>query len=143
MKIKIISILSVFCFFGCKTRNNITIQNNPIEAIKFMGSITTQPYSINEKTFWNSKDEHAKLLIKNNVFIEDVKNLKNHSSQNFKEYNYAFIMRHGKSTDTLYSDSSLQSWILKENNTTSYFYDEEGIIAEKLRASYSFFYDCW
>lgn len=108
-----------------------------------MGSITTQPYSINEKTFWNSKDEHATLLIKNNLFIEDVKNLKNHSSQNFKEYNYAFIMRQGKRTDTLYSDSTLQSWILKENNTTSYFYDEEGIIAEKLRASYSFFYDCW
>lgn len=136
-------ILLTYC--SCKTENRIIQSNDKdgIEAIKFMGSLTTQPYSIGEKNFWDSPDEHVKLFIRNNDFVENVKNLTNHSEQNFKEYNYAFIIKNNKKTDTLYSDSSLKSWALKNRNKMSYYYDEEGIIAESLRGSYSFFYDCW
>jgi len=145
MKKTTILFLILFAYCSCKTENKIINSNDKdgIEAIKFMGSLTTQPYSIGEKTFWNSTDEHAKLFIRNNNFLANVKNLTNHSRQNFKEYNYAFIIKKNKKADTLYSDSSLKSWVLKNRNKMSYYYDEEGIIAESLRGSYSFFYDCW
>lgn len=129
---------------SCVT-NNIQISNatDEIEAIKFMGTITTQSRSVDEKAFWYFENEHVRLKIKNNRLIEEVKSLKKHNLDNFDEYNYAFIVKKGKSIDTLYSDKSLNTWILKKNKKEIYYYDEEGKIAENLRNIYSFFYDCW
>jgi hypothetical protein len=114
-------------------------QTETILAIKFMGTITTQPFSINEKIFWANKDEHVVLKIRNNKFIDKVKKMDSHVSKEFKDYNYAFILK----KDTLYSDSTLKSWILKKGTENFYFYDKNGEIAESLRNTYSFFNSCW
>lgn len=149
MKKKIIlSTFFVFLFCSCNSSKSIFIDNGKIEyeeilVIKFMGTITTQPYAVMEKSFWAFKDEHTFLKIKNNDFIEDVKKLKNNNSEKFREYNYSFIVKNTKTIDTLYSDNTLKSWVLKKNNKEIYYYDEEGKIAENLRNIYSFFYDCW
>lgn len=37
-------------------------QLDEVEVIKFMGTITTQSRSIDEKAFWYFKDEHANWL---------------------------------------------------------------------------------
>ncbi|MCF6133544.1 hypothetical protein [Flavobacterium wongokense] len=117
---------------------------NKVEIIKFMGTITTFSTDIGEDTFWNFPDEHAKLTINDDGFIEDIKSLKSKDESHFLEYTYAFIVHKKNETDTLYSDSTLKTWILKKSNgKKEYFYDEEGITAENLRHSYSFFKDCW
>lgn len=129
---------------SCKINNSISsheVEN--VIVIKFMGTITTQPTSISEKVFWTLEDEHAKLIIKNIGFINDVKEIQNHSSEHFEDYNYAFIIKNHKAIDTLYSDYTLKSWILKKNNKLTYYYDEKGKVAENLRHTYSFFRDCW
>lgn len=119
------------------------IRESKVEVIKFMGTITSQPYTVDEKVFWEFIDEHAKLNIRNNDFISDVKALKNHSSEYFREINYAFIIVNGKQIDTIYSDDTLKSWFLKVENQKIYYYDDKGEIAKNLRLLYSFFYDCW
>lgn len=140
-------ILSLFAlvFISCKSSKTDILSKkvDEVEVIKFMGTITTQSRSIDEKAFWYFKDEHAKLIIRNSGFIEDVKDVKNHKYDDFEEYNYAFIVKKGKSVDTLYSDNSLKTWILKKNKENIYYYDEEGKIAENLRNTYSFFRECW
>ena len=137
----------IILIFFCSCRTSVFEQNNiddkSIYAVKFMGSITTQPYPINEKTFWNNTDEHAKLVIRNNDFIKDVVSMKDSTSTYFLDYNYAFITKNGKTIDTIYSDSTLKSWILIKDKKKIYFYDEKGEIAKNLRLLYSFFNECW
>ncbi len=120
----------------------ITISSE-VEVIKFMGTITTQSRSIDEKAFWYFRDEHAILKIRNNNFIENVQAIRDHSRNDFEEYRYAFIVKTGRRIDTLYSDANLKTWILKKDKQETFFYDREGIIAQNLRNKYSFFYDCW
>ncbi|MFD1604396.1 hypothetical protein ACFSJW_13385 [Flavobacterium artemisiae] len=147
MRIKtLIFLMLIIC--SCSTNNKTFNDNGKIYykevlAIKFMGTITTQPYAVIEKSFWAFTDEHVYLKIRNNGFINDVKDLKNNSFDKFNELNYAFIVRNKKSVDTLYSDNTLKSWIYKKNKKEYYYYDEEGKIAENLRNTYSFFNDCW
>lgn len=140
-------VIHLFFLNSCKLTNKSVSKEkeeiNQVEVIKFMGSITTQPYSVDEKMFWSNQDEHAKLIIRNNDFINDVINLKNHSNEKFYEYNYAFLVKKGKTIDTLYSDYTLKSWILKKDKEEIYYYDENGEIAKNLRHTYSFFKDCW
>ena len=116
-----------------------------VEIIKFMRSITTQSRSVDEKMFWANKREHAKLTIADDGFIEDVKKLKTNdiSQSQFEEYHYAFIVFNSQKIDTLYSDYTLKSWILKNKGKDKYFYDEKGITRDNLQQFYSFFYDCW
>ena len=114
-----------------------------VEVTKFMGTITTQSRSIDEHTFWILKNEHAKLTINNDGFINDIKELKSNDKRQFEEYNYAFVVFNAAKIDTLYSDFTLKSWILKNKGANQYFYDEKGITVQNLRQSYSFFYDCW
>lgn len=140
--------LCILPFIFCSSNHGQSIhslinQESKVEVIKFMGTITTQPYTVDEKIFWNNRDEHAKLSIRNNDFIDDVKSLKNHSYEYFHEINYAFIIVNRNQIDTIYSDDTLKSWFLKEGNQEIYFYDDKGEIAKNLRLSYSFFYDCW
>ncbi len=148
-KYLIIFIFSIsFLLSNCSTRQKyLTIKEieseGYVEVIKFMGTITTQPYSVDEKIFWNNRDEHAKLIIRNNDFIEDIKTLNDTTSKNFREYNYAFIVRKGKEIDTLYSDYTLKTWILKKDKKETYYFDEKGETAENLRHMYSFFNECW
>ncbi|MFH6995140.1 hypothetical protein [Flavobacterium sp. FlaQc-48] len=148
MKIKVL-ILLIILASSCSNVRKKTFNNNgkiyyeEILAIKFMGTITTQPYAVMEKSFWSFPDEHVYLRIRNNDFIKEVKNLKDNSFDKFNEYNYAFIVKDDESVDTLYSDNTLKSWIYKKNKKEYYYYDEEGKIAENLRSTYSFFKDCW
>jgi hypothetical protein len=131
---------------SCNTnRNAYSIQSkvDKVEVIKFMGTKTTQPFSIDEKLFWRNEDEHAKLLIKNIGFINDIRSIEDTTSTYFEEYNYAFLVKSGRQIDTLYSDSTLKSWILKKGDKNIYFYDRNGEIAENLRQMFSFFKDCW
>jgi len=149
MNNKILIYVIIFCcltFISCKTeKGNISSNDKDynVEVIKFMGSIRSQPYSINEKIFWSYPDEHAKILIKNIGFINDVKSIKDTTSTNFEDYNYAFLVKNGRQVDTLYSDSSLKTWILKKGKKNIYFYDKKGETAENLRHTYSFFKNCW
>ncbi len=117
--------------------------DDEVEVIKFMGTITTQSRSIDEKAFWYFKKEHARLLISDSGFIDYVKTIKNNNFEYFDEYKYAFIVKKGKAIDTLYSDKTLKTWLLKKRNEKIYFYDENNIIGDNLRNSFSFFYDCW
>ncbi|MEX0998209.1 MAG: hypothetical protein WDZ45_14245 [Flavobacteriaceae bacterium] len=147
-RIVFIVIISFFiAFLSCNSyKSSIKNEKNTnweIKAIKFMGTITTQPYSVGEKSFWAFQDEHVVLKIRNNDFIENVKALKDNELHNFNEYNYAFIVRNEKQIDTFYSDYTLKNWILKKDNVESFFYDKDGKIAENLRFLYSFFSDCW
>ena len=129
---------------SCKVNNKSSSREvENVSVIKFMGSITTQPTSVSEKVFWTLEDEHVKLNIKNIGFIKDVKEIQNHSSEHFEDYNYAFIVKNHNVIDTLYSDYTLKSWILKKNNKLTYYYDDKGKVAENLRHTYSFFRDCW
>lgn len=139
----VFSILFILC--SCRTKEKLFIHTGiqEVNVIKFMGSISTQPYSVSEKNFWNNKDEHAKLIIRNNDFIKDVMSLKDSTSTYFLDYNYAFITKNGKTIDTIYSDSTLKSWILIKDKKKIYFYDEKGEIAKNLRLLYSFFNECW
>jgi hypothetical protein len=138
------TILIVFLMVSCKPKYFIeSNKENEVTVIKFMGSITTYSKSIGETEFWLLKNEHAKLIIENTGFIDDLMKITNHSRDDFKEYKYAFIVKNRKQVDTLYSDYSLKSWILKKNKKETYFFDKSGEIAENLRHSYSFFYDCW
>lgn len=137
-----------FIFCSCNSSKSTFVDDGKIEyeeilVIKFMGTITTQPYAVMEKSFWAFKEEHTFLKINNNDFIEDVKRIRNNYSAKFREYNYAFIVKNKKEIDTLYSDNSLKTWIFKKNNKEVYYYDEEGKIAENLRNTYSFFRECW
>jgi uncharacterized protein YneR len=147
MKQKILYLFFILLYFILSSCNSKKIQNtnfsDEIEVIKFMGTITTQSRSIDEKAFWYFKDEHVMLKIRNNRFIDDVKAISNHNVNNFDEYTYAFIVKKGISIDTLYSDKNLKTWILKKNKKEVYYFDQEGSIAEELRNTYSFFYDCW
>ncbi len=147
MRFKILIII-FFTLSACKP----TIKNdNPIvaesqygvEVIKFMGSITTFPHSIGEREFWENSQEHADLKIINDDFISNVLKLSDKSIDGFREYKYAFLVKTENSTDTLYCDPDLERWILKRSGSYSYYYDKEGVIAQRLRLSYSFFYDCW
>ena len=131
-------VLICYILFGClffnscgtKRDNNSFSFNenrvNEVEAIKFMNTVNEYPIAIYEKTFWQYREEHAKLLIKNSGFIDDIKSIKDTTSIYFKDYNYAFIVRKDKEIDTLYSDYTLKSWILKKGNKNIYFYDEKG-----------------
>lgn len=152
MKKKIL--ISFVLFFGiffssCKTNVNNSSSNfkqdniYKVEVIKFMGTLNTQPYSVNEKMFWSYKEEHAILIINNLGFIDDIERIKDTTSTNFEDYKYAFIVKHNKVTDTLYSDYTLKTWILKKGKKNIYFYDEKGETAENLRHMYSFFNECW
>jgi hypothetical protein len=152
MKNIFFNILVVFCLLvatSCKTNKNIISTDgnereiDEVEVIKFMGTVYDYPRGVDEKIFWDFKEEHAKLFIGNSGFIQDVKNLRSNKSDRFREYNYAFIVKKGKEIDTLYSDNTLQTWLLKKNKKQIYFYDEEGKIAENLIHIYSFFKDCW
>jgi hypothetical protein len=144
--VNIYAIIIILTFF-CSCRTNVLeknyIDDKSIHAVKFMSSITTQPYPINEITYWNNTDEHAKLIIRNNDFIKDVMSLKDSTSTYFLDYNYAFITKNGKTIDTIYSDTTLKSWILIKDKKKVYFYDEKGEIAKNLRLLYSFFNECW
>lgn len=148
-KCLIIFIFSIsFLISNCSTKHKCLTTNeieneDYVEVIKFMGTITTQPYSVDEKIFWTNRDEHAKLIIRNNDFIDDIKVLKDTTSKKFRDYNYAFIVKQGNVTDTLYSDYTLKTWVLKKGKKNIYFYDEKGETAENLRHMYSFFNDCW
>ncbi len=108
-----------------------------------MGSIRTQPYSVDEKIFWSYQDEHAKLSISSSGFINDIKTINDTTSTYFEDYNYAFLVKKGSKIDTLYSDNTLKTWILKKGKKKIYFYDKDGKTAENLRHTYSFFKDCW
>lgn len=55
MKKILTSNLVFFFLISCKTQNSIGTLNEDIEVIKFMGSITTQPYSIGKKNFGTQK----------------------------------------------------------------------------------------
>jgi hypothetical protein len=145
---KIYLSIIIICLLSCNSKKNTfknygRIDYESVLVIKFMGTLTTHCRSVDEKTFWYDKDEHSFMKIRNNNFIDDIKKIKNNSIDNFREYSYAFIVDNGIETDTLYSDNTLKSWILKKNKKEMYFYDEEGIIAEGLRNTYSFFYECW
>lgn len=146
--INLVLFLGIF-FSSCKTGVSTNSSNlkqdelDNVEVIKFMGTLGTQPYSVNEKMFWSNKEEHAKLFINNKGFINDVRAIKDTTSTNFEDYKYAFIVKQGKVTDTLYSDYTLKTWILKKGKKNIYFYDEKGETAENLRHMYSFFNECW
>ena len=70
-------VLICYILFGClffnscgtKRDNNSFSFNenrvNEVEAIKFMNTVNEYPIAIYEKTFWQYREEHAKLLIKN------------------------------------------------------------------------------
>lgn len=133
------------CKTGVNTNSSNLKQDNidKVEVIKFMGTLGTQPYSVNEKMFWSKKEEHAMLFINDKGFINDVRAIKDTTSTNFEDYKYAFIVKQGKVTDTLYSDYTLKTWILKKDKKKIYFYDEKGETAENLRHMFSFFSDCW
>jgi hypothetical protein len=141
--------LGVLFFNSCRTKRDDIYSKikksyiDKVEVIKFMGTIRTQPYPVDEKIFWSYQDEHAKLLISNLGFIDDIKSIKDTTSTYFEDYNYAFIVKKGKETDTLYSDSTLKSWILKKGKKNIYFYDKNGETADNLRHKYSFFRNCW
>ncbi|TGD57856.1 hypothetical protein [Flavobacterium humi] len=144
--IKIILILTLV--YSCSTKktfqNDDEIGQNSITAIKFMGTVTTHPSSTNEKSFWAFKDEHVILKIRNYNILDEVKSLKNKGNDMMMDVNYSFLIKqNNKITDTLYSDSSLKSWVLKKGKTYTMFSDDEGKIAQNLRQSYSFFNDCW
>ena len=122
----------------------VSENRNKVEVIKFMGTLSTQPHDVNEDIFWSSPEEHAKLIINDDGFINDVKSLKSKDESHFLEYTYAFIVHRKNETDTLYSDSTLKTWILKKSiGEKEYFYDEEEITVQNLRNHYSFFKDCW
>ena len=146
---RIILIGFILLFISCKT--NVYTKSSylkhdtidKVEVIKFMGTLRTQPYSVNEKMFWSYKEEHAILFINNLGFIDDIKTIKDTTSTNFEDYKYSFIVKQNKVTDTLYSDYTLKTWILKKGKKNIYFYDEKGETAENLRHMYSFFNECW
>lgn len=135
-------------FISCKPYAGSEIQSknaqNDVEVIKFMGTVRSYSVDIYDKTFWLYPDEHARLTIQNGKgLVEEIKSLKDHRGEFFKNYNYAFLSKNGRSIDTLYSDYSLKTWVLKKNKKATYFYDEKGEIAKNLRSSYSFFKECW
>jgi hypothetical protein len=123
--------------------NKLINQSNGITVIKFMGTVTTHPYSTDEKMFWSSKDEHVTLKIRNNDFTEEIKLLENKGSDMILDVKYCFLVKKGKTLDTIYSDESLKSWVFKRKGKYTLFYDGDGKIAKGLRNRYSFFYDCW
>lgn len=143
LKLPIISFIFLISCSSNLRQKQTKDELNYIQAIKYMGTITTQPYSIGEEMFWRNTDEHVKLIIRNNEFIEDVKAIKDTTSKYFGEYNYAFIVIKGNKIDTLYSDYTLKTWIIKRKDKEEYIYDEKGEIAKNLRNRYSFFNDCW
>lgn len=146
MKTNFILLLTLCILMSCKTNSKINKENfdNEIVSIKFMASVNDYPRSILKRDFWNHKEEHAILKVYNNDFLNSVMRLENNDCSNFEEFKYAFIQKNKSTVDTIYSDYTLKTWIVKkEGKEEVCFYDEDGKIAEDLRNRYSFFKDCW
>lgn len=105
-----------------------------------MGTVGTINYTITEDLFWNSKEEHANMIISDgDFFLKNVKYLESVQEKPYSDIKYAFI--YGK--DTIYSDESLQYWRFKHNRVMIYKYDESKQLGNDLRGFFSFFKECW
>ena len=124
---------------SCVTKNRITDESTkPIKIIKFMG-VSTYPTEISKKIFWNSDtEEYMYTYWDKSDIVSNIVSLVETNENFIKEYDYVFITPN----DTLYSDSSLQSWVLVRNKKEKYYYDKSGKIALFLKSTYPFFRDC-
>ena len=105
---KIFLCLLLILSFSCSTKKSLTNEQPPkIKVVKFMG-IDMYSHEINKKLFWTYDEEHMFMYMKKGEFLSDIEKYRKEKESSVKEYIYAFITP----TDTLYSDYSLQSWIL-------------------------------
>lgn len=130
----------IFLFFlllcSCITKNS-SEHIKPTKIVKFMG-VDMYSTDIDKQMFWSYPEEHMFMYMNKAGFLNDIESYKKEKGSSLKEYIYAFITP----TDTLYSDYSLQSWILIRNKKENYYYDEEGKTMRFLKRTYPFFRDC-
>lgn len=135
---KIIPLLILLFIFSCITKNNINHDSiKSLKIIKFMG-VDMYSSGISKRVFWTYDEEHMLMYMKKGGFLSDIETYQEEKKSSVKEYIYAFITP----TDTLYSDYSLQSWILIRNKKEKYYYDNEGKTKKFLKSTYPFFRDC-
>lgn len=140
-------LIVILTVLSCSVKNSLSEKsNNRIEVIKFM-YINDYHLAIDEKSFWQNKEEHALLYIPissvEKSFISDVKNMKSDKQNSFDFLRYAFIVNSGDKKDTLYSDGNLKNWYSIDKSKKQYYYDKEGEIFKVLLLNYPFFNDCW
>jgi hypothetical protein len=135
-----ILLVVIFCFSG---KISETKKGNSTKVIKFMNTVNEYPFDYGEKMFWDNPEEHAIIYDTSFDFLKKVKSFRKSDSKKFKNYNYCFIIPSPSKNDTLYSDFTLKSWIIKKDGIKTYYYDEKGEFANELRDIYSFFKDCW
>src|SRR5690554_3843692 len=112
---KNISVFFILILLSCSIKNDFPenpTNINRIEVYKFM-YMNDYPLPVNEKSFWQHREEHALLYIPissiEKSFIYDVKNMKSDTQNSFNFLRYAFIVNVGNKKDTLYSDGSLKN----------------------------------
>ena len=143
----LISFIVILTVLSCSIRNSLPEKStNRIEVFKFM-YINDYHLPIDEKSFWQNREEHALLYIPissvEKSFIYDIKNMKSDKQDSSDFLRYAFIVNVGGKKDTLYSDGSLKNWYSINRNKKQYYDDKEGKVAEVLLLHYPFFNNCW
>lgn len=133
---KLLSIILLLSIFSCSTKKN-TENAMPIKIVRFMG-IDHYSINVNPQIFWKFNEEHMFLYMNKAGFLADVEKGQELDKNNVNEYTYAFII----SKDTLYSDSSLKSWVVIRNKKQKYYYEKTGRVANFLKETYPFFRDC-
>lgn len=140
-----ISVVAIL--FSCSSKLLIPeTTKNKIEVVKFMYTANHFAKELNEDSFWKNKDGHAKMEILTNgnaTFIDEVKEMKEIKQDGLEMITYSFLVRNGKVTDTVYSDSDLKVWEFVKNGKKTYFSDVENKMSEYLKNEYSFFNNCW
>ncbi|MBT2561703.1 hypothetical protein J7E50_12735 [Pedobacter sp. ISL-68] len=144
---KYISVLVLIGFFVCDSTKklNASKPENTIEVIKFM-YINEYPIAMYEQPFWEYTEEHAKMRIpsKNpDNFTKRIKSLTKNDGSTFTFLNYAFIVKSGGKSDTIYSDIDLATWKIVKNGKSEYYYDKDSTYVQDLRRRYRFFKSCW
>lgn len=141
---KYIFIALICCFFSCGSKVdklNYDTQTDGITVVKFMYA-NNYAIAINEDSFWQEEEEHAKLkLFVSNpeYFLEDIKKFKKSDASEFGVLKYAFLIQYHKIQDTIYSDTELDHWKYKG----VYYSGFKGTYAQDLKTRYGFFKSCW
>ncbi|MGH2667496.1 hypothetical protein [Flavobacterium sp.] len=144
---KFFLISTVILLFSCSSKIlPLETTKNKIEVVKFMHTANHFAKELNEDSFWRNKEGHAKMEILtdgNPTFIDEIKEMKKVELEGLDMLTYSFLVKNGKTTDTIYADSDLKVWEFVKNRKRTYFSDDEKKVSEYLKNQYSFFNNCW
>jgi len=146
MRYTVLIIIFSISLSKCSSVKNVEFDKNGIDAYKFL-DLQTYPASITESMFWENDFELARIQFNENddfnILMRDILKLKRIKKGLSENFDFAFLIKKDKKTDTIYASLNQDLFTIKKNGYFEYYKDEKGELKDVLRNYSSFFSDCW